>query len=299
MEVDNLKIGWIGTGKMGSPMSACLAKAGFSVSVFDIDSGNMQASIDSGAKGVNSKQELVMESDIVFSMIPNDAALLNVALDDDGILSSMTPGSTYVDMSTVSPYASENIAKESKTKNIDFLCAPVSGSTILAEQGNLTIMASGSSKAYDMAKGLFDIIGSKNYYVGTDQQALYLKLSINLLAASTVAALAEATTLGRKGGVDWDLMLDVMNESVIASPLLKYSIPPLKKRAFSPAFAAEQMNKDMGLIVKAAEDVDVPVSVALMVRDLYRSIVEDGHGSENLTIAVREIEKAAGLGEPS
>lgn len=298
MSIANTRIGWVGTGNMGSPMSQCLIGEGASVAVFDVVADNMSASVAAGARAGGSNHDVAADAEFVFSMISDDDVLRAVALGDGGVLSAMQAGTVYVDMSTVSPEVSGEIAVAANTAGIAFVRAPVSGSTILAEAGNLTIMASGPGSAYERCEPLFGAMAAIQFYVGEGEQARYMKLVLNLLAASTIAALAEALTFGRKGGLDWNIMLDVIGDSVVASPLIKYSLPPLKARDFSPAFSTDLMTKDMGLICEAAASVGVPTEIADAVRQLYLATAAGGQGADNLTAAIRHIERQVGLGEP-
>lgn len=298
MSLNGIKVGWIGTGNMGSPMSRCLVGGGASVAVFDPASDNMAACVAAGARAGTSNHDVAADADIVLSMIPDDDVLRIVALGDKGVLAAMQPGAIYVDMSTVSPEVSIEVAAAADDAGIAFVRAPVSGSTILAEAGNLTIMASGSAAAYQRCEPLFEAMAAIQFYVGEGEQARYMKLVLNLLAASTIGALAEALTFGRKGGLDWNVMLDVIGDSVVASPIVKYSLPPLKARNFSPAFSTDLMNKDMGLICEAAANVGVPTDIGDAVRRLYIATAEGGQGADNLTAAIRQLERQIGLGEP-
>ena len=298
MSLEGDKVGWVGTGNMGSPMSHCLIGDGASVAVFDPAADNMSAAVSVGARAGTSNHDVAADAEFVFSMIPDDDVLRAVALGDGGVLSAMSPGSVYVDMSTVSPEVSGEVAAAADAAGIGYLRAPVSGSMILAEAGNLTIMASGPEDAYGRCEPLFEAMSAIRFYVGEGEQARYMKLVLNLLAASTIAALAEATTFGRKGGLDWNVMLDVIGDSVVASPIVKYSLPPLKARDFSPAFSSDLMTKDMGLICEAATSVGVPTDIADAVRRLYFATVKGGQGADNLTAAIRQLERQVGLGEP-
>jgi 3-hydroxyisobutyrate dehydrogenase-like beta-hydroxyacid dehydrogenase len=298
MSLNGIKVGWIGTGNMGSPMSRCLVGGGASVAVFDPANDNMAACVAAGARAGTSNHDVAVDADIVFSMIPDDDVLRVVALGDKGVLAAMQPGAIYVDMSTVSPEVSGEVAAAADEAGIAFVRAPVSGSTILAEAGNLTIMASGPADAYQRCEPLFEAMAAIQFYVGEGEQARYMKLVLNLLAASTIGALAEALTFGRNGGLDWNVMLDVISDSVVASPIVKYSLPPLKARDFSPAFSTDLMNKDMGLICEAAANVGVPTDIGDAVRRLYSATAEGGQGADNLTAAIRQLERQIGLGEP-
>ena len=298
MNLEGNKVGWVGTGNMGSPMSRCLIGAGASVAVFDPVADNMAAPIDAGARGGTSNHDVAADADFVFSMIPDDDVLRAVALGDGGVLSAMQTDAVYVDMSTVSPEVSGEVAAAAEEAGIAFVRAPVSGSTLLADAGNLTIMVSGPEEAYQRCRPLLDAMAAKQFYVGETEQARYMKLVLNLLAGSLIAALAEALALGRKGSLDWNVMLDVIGDSVVAAPLIKYSLPPLKARDFSPAFATDLMTKDMGLICEAAANVGVPTDIADAVRRLYEATAGGGQGADNLTAAIRQIERQIGLGEP-
>lgn len=298
MSLTGTKVGWIGTGNMGSPMNRCLVGGGASVAVFDPSADNMAACVAAGARAGTSNHDVAADADMVFSMIPDDDVLRIVALGDKGVLAAMQPGAIYVDMSTVSPEVSIEVAAAADEAGVAFVRAPVSGSTILAEAGNLTIMASGPADAYQRCEPLFEAMAAIQFYVGEGEQARYMKLVLNLLAASTVGALAEALTFGRKGGLDWNVMLDVIGDSVVASPIVKYSLPPLKARNFSPAFSTDLMNKDMGLICEAAANVGVPTDIGDAVRRLFIATAEGGQGADNLTAAIRQMERQIGLGEP-
>ncbi|MBO6783961.1 MAG: NAD(P)-dependent oxidoreductase, partial [Alphaproteobacteria bacterium] len=199
MSINGMKIGWIGAGKMGGPMSRNVAAAGGTVSVFDPVAENMAPVVAAGASRAASNTELASGADVVVSMIPNDAVLRAVTVGEDGIFAAMDSGAIYVDMSTVSPEASREVAEAAQAAGIAYLRAPVSGSTALAEAGNLTIMVSGPKAAADVCTPLFEAMGAKTFYLGEDEQARYLKLVINLLVGTTGAVLAEALTLGRKG----------------------------------------------------------------------------------------------------
>jgi 3-hydroxyisobutyrate dehydrogenase len=298
MSLDGIAVGWLGTGNMGSPMSRCLLAAGASVAVFDPNADNMAAPVAAGARAGTSNHDIAADADFVFSMIPDDDVLRAVALGDSGVLSAMRPDAVYVDMSTVSPEVSDEVADAADKAGIAFIRAPVSGSTLLAEAGNLTIMVSGSEPAYARCQPLFEAMAAKLFYVGAQEQARYMKLVLNLLAGSLIAALAEALALGRRGSLDWNVMLDVIGDSVVAAPLIKYSLPPLKARDFSPAFATDLMSKDMGLICEAAAGIGVPTDIADAVRRLYDATADGGQGADNLTAAIRQIERQIGLGEP-
>jgi len=297
MSLNDLKIGWIGAGKMGGPMSRNLVAAGAEVIVFDPVAANVEAVVAGGAQAGASNQDLAQRADIVVSMIPNDVVLRSIALGDDGILVTMKSGATYLDMSTVSPQASAEISADAEAKGIGYVRAPVSGSTVLAEAATLTIMASGPKASYEKCVPLFEVLGAQNFYLGDSEQARYLKLVVNLLVGTTGAVLAEALTLGRKGGLDWQQMLDVIGVSAAASPYVQYNLAPLKARDFSALFTTEQMVKDSRLIRDAGEATGVPLAIGQAMLQMFEDTIETGYGEENLTAAIKMLESKSGLDE--
>jgi 3-hydroxyisobutyrate dehydrogenase-like beta-hydroxyacid dehydrogenase len=169
------------------------------------------------------------------------------------------------------------------------------GSTVLAEKGQLTVFASGPKAAFESARAVFEAISARQYYVGDDQQARYLKLAINHLVGSTAVLLAEAPTLGKKGGLDWAEMLTVIGESVAASPLIRYKLDPLRLRDFKAAFSSSQMLKDMSLVVDAGESVGVPMASPALVRKQFADYAEADGAELDFFSIVRAVELSAGL----
>jgi 3-hydroxyisobutyrate dehydrogenase-like beta-hydroxyacid dehydrogenase len=297
MNLEKMNIGWIGAGKMGAPMSGNVIAAGGAVTVFDPVADNLAKVTAAGGQAGTSNRALAETADIVVSMIPNDAVLRAVTTGDDGIFAVMKPGSVYLDMSTVSPEASAEVDAAARAAGIHYLRAPVSGSTALAEAGALTIMVSGPREAYDRCVPLFEAMGAQNFYLGDSDQARYLKLVVNLLVGTTGAVLAEALTLGRKGGLDWEQMLDVIGVSAAASPYVKYNLDPLKARDFTALFTTEQMVKDSRLICDAGKATGVPMAIGDAMLAMFEETIAAGYGQENLTAAIKLLEGKAGLGE--
>ena len=278
-------------------MSRCVIAAGAKVAVYDPVVASVEAVVSAGARAASSNQDAVSDADVVVSMIPNDTVLTDITFGEDGIFSELKPGTTYVDMSTVSPQASATVATAAAAAGIEYLRAPVSGSTALAAAGNLTIMVSGPKDAAASCANLFEAMGAQHFYLGNNDQARYLKLVVNLLVGTTGAVLAEALTLGRKGGLDWEQMLDVIGESVAASPYVRYNLEPLKARDFSPLFSTEQMVKDSKLICDAGTEAGVPLAIGSVMLQTFLDTAEAGYGEENLTAAIRLLEQRAGLKE--
>jgi len=263
--VDKQKIGWIGLGKMGNPMSKNLIKAGYKLGVYDIMKENVEELIKLGASNPDSLKKLAADSEIVISMIPNDKVLENISISPEGIFEGLNRGTIYIDMSTVSPAVSARVSKIAEAKGITYLRAPVSGSTALAADGKLTIFVSGPKDAYEQCLQMFLSMGQKSFYVGEGEQARYLKLVLNIMVGLTAAVTAEALSFGEKGGMDWNQMIDIVINSVVASPLIIYKAHALREHNFTPAFTADQMAKDFNIILGTGKDMGLPLPMVSMV----------------------------------
>jgi 3-hydroxyisobutyrate dehydrogenase-like beta-hydroxyacid dehydrogenase len=291
----NLKIGWIGTGKMGLPMGRNLQKSGFTVLAYDSDPIRLARS---GLKPVESLKALSLEADILVSMIPNDEVLREIVLGKDGVRSALRPGKLFVDLSTVSPSASAECAEALERNSIEYIRGAVSGSTELAEKALLTVILSGRSDAIERCRPMFAAFGNKLYVVGAKEEARYLKLLINTMVAATAAMCAEALALGEKGGIEWNRMLDVLSDSVVASPLIKYKVALLRKRDYTPAFTCEQMLKDLSLARDAAQGCGISLPLLSEVNHLFERAAAAGDGELDFFAVLRSVEQSAAI-EPS
>jgi len=288
-----MKVAWIGVGKMGLPMASHLLAAGHSVVACDLVPALMQAAVARGARPADTPAAAARQVDVVFSSIPDDRALRTAALSDSGVLAGTRPGTVYVDTSTVSAEASAEVAAAAVSKGVHYLRVTVSGNNKMAEAKALTIMASGDRAVYDKCRPLLALFGPQQYYVGEAEQARTLKLAVNLMVYATIAGLAEALALGRRGGVDWEQMLDVMAASAIGSPLLKAKSGSLKARDFSATFTCLQARKDLGLIASAAAASGVPAPVAEIAARLIEDCIAHGGGDEDYAAMIKAVERGA------
>jgi len=271
-------IGWIGLGKMGNPMSRNLLKAGYSLSVYDIQEGAVKKLAERGATVAESAVAVARGAKVTISMIPDDKALEDVALGENGVLAGAAPGSIYIDMSTVSPALSSRVAEAAAGKHVKYLRAPVSGSTESADAGALTILASGPREAFEECKDIFNVMGQKVFYTGEGDEARYLKLLINIMVGITSAMTAEALVLGKKGGLDWEKMIDIINGSVVTSPLIGFKVQLLKEQKFTPAFTVDQMTKDFDLALETGRALNIPLLLTSLTRELYGIMKATGRG---------------------
>jgi 3-hydroxyisobutyrate dehydrogenase-like beta-hydroxyacid dehydrogenase len=289
---DKQKIGWIGLGKMGDPMSQNLLKAGYQVTVWNRSQEKAKAVVDAGATLVGSIAEVVKQSDVVISMISDDPVLESVSAE---VFGAAAKGTIYIDMSTVSPVASARVAEAAAKAGVKYLRAPVSGSTALATAATLTIFASGPKDAYETCVEIFNCMGQKAFHVGADEEARHLKLVMNMMVGLTAAMVGEALTFGKKGGIDWDDMIDIVGASVAASPLFGYKSAILKERNFAPAFTVAQIAKDFDIALETAKSNDTAMPLTSIVRQFYGVMKAKGKGELDFFAYVTEMEEMSGI----
>lgn len=292
---DTPRIGWIGLGKMGVPMAGHLLDAGFALTVHNRSAGPEAALGDAGAEVAESPAAVAANSDIIVSMISDDAALADVADGANGIFGAAPPGTLFVDMSTVSPDASVQVAARAEECGIGYLRAPVSGGVALAVAGTITVLASGARADFERAEPVFDAMGKKSFHVGEGEESRYIKLALNMMVGMTAAMMGEALVFAERGGAARDIFLDVLGESAIASPLVGYKLEPMRQRNFAPTFSTRQMAKDYDLLLGAARQTETPMPLAAFVRQIWSSMIASGAGEEDFLAYVKTMEALSGM----
>ena len=285
-----MKLGFVGVGKMGQPMAGHLLNAGHSVAACDLSPALVQAIVARGATPAATPADAARDVEIVFSSLPDDAALRKVAA---GVLSGARPGTVFVDTSTVSPSVSAEVSRDFAAKRVPYLRVAVSGNNKMAEQAALTVIASGEKAVYEKCRPLLTLFGPSQYYVGEAEQARALKLAINLMVYATLAGLGEALAIGKRNGLDWAQMIDVMAASAIGSPLLKAKSGALKAHDFSATFNCLQARKDLTLINGAAAAGGVPAPVAAIATRLIEDCIASGSAEEDYAAMIKSVERAA------
>jgi 3-hydroxyisobutyrate dehydrogenase-like beta-hydroxyacid dehydrogenase len=291
-------VGWIGIGKMGLPMSVLVAKAGYAVTAFDQSAARIAAAREQGILIAGSAAEAVSGRPVVITSLPDDAVLHAVMLGAGGIIGAMASNAILIETSTVSAEASAEVNAAARARGIAYLRAPVSGNASIVHTGALTCFVSGPSDAFESVKPLFAAFTRAQTYLGPSEEARYAKLAVNLMIAVSAAMMAESLALARKGGIAWQDILKVLDDSAVASPMVKYKTAPLRTRDFESTFSCKQMAKDLDLILGAGHAVGVPLQLAAQVRETYGSIVAQGDGETDFIATVRHLEKLSGLGEP-
>jgi 3-hydroxyisobutyrate dehydrogenase-like beta-hydroxyacid dehydrogenase len=296
---ENTSIGWAGIGKMGAPMSRRVLEAGYRIHVFEPLPENRATIVAQGANVSHSLEDLAASSDVIILTIPNDAVLRDLVFGENALSTVMKSGQILVEMSTVSPTISAEVANAMAERGVAYLRAPVSGSTATASAGTLSVMASGPEEAFKRLEPIFECFSSKRFYVGGAEEARYLKLVLNALVGATSALLGEALTLGLKGNLTLETMLNVICESAVASPLIAYKRELLIQRNFDPAFSVSQMMKDFDLILDAARSDHIPMYMASMIRQQYETAYTEGLAEKDFFVLFEQLERRAGLMPPA
>lgn len=271
-------VGLIGLGNMGSAFAERLLEAGFDLTVFNRTRSRAESLAERGVTVAETAAELAANVDVVLTSLPDDGAFEAVA---DSIVGSARPGTVLVDASTVSPEASARVAALAEPAGIEYLRAPVSGNPSVVRAGNLSFIVSGPRAAQDHAEPVLRAIGSTIHAVGDAEQARVVKLAINLMIAGLAQLMAEALVLGEQSGVPRDALLEVMGNSAVGAPFVRYKTEPLLRDDYSATFTTNLMDKDIDLVLDAAEAADVHLPLAGEIKALLRGTIGAGYGDDD------------------
>jgi 3-hydroxyisobutyrate dehydrogenase-like beta-hydroxyacid dehydrogenase len=253
------KLGFVGLGVMGGEMVNRLLEKGHAVTGYNRKKGKAQWLLQKGMKWGNSPREVAAASDVVFSMVTDSAALQAIVEGPDGILAGLTKEKLYADVSTVSPEYSRAVAHKVREKGADMVDAPVSGSVITLQQGNLSVMVGGRKETFEKLKPILLDIGPKVTHVGDNGLALVMKIATNLSLAVQMLAFCEGVLLAEKSGIPRVIAVEVLTNSAIASPMVKYRGPFVLELPKEAWFNVNMMQKDMLLALELARKLDVAV----------------------------------------
>lgn len=300
-----IKIGFVGLGSMGAPLAGRLLP-GNEVQGTNRTKGKAAALIGQGMIWRDTPREAAMGAQVVFSMVTDDAALAAITSGPDGILAGLWPGSIYVDMSTVSPQASRELAGRVREAGATMIDAPVSGSVPAAENGTLSIMAGGAAGAFEKVAPLLRRLGHNVTHVGGNGQGLLLKLAINISLAAQMLAFSEGLLLAERGGIDPALAARAMTESAIGSPMLQARAPLVLDLPARAWFDVRLMHKDIRLALESARESKVPLPAAAAAESVLSQAEKLGFGHRDiaglfqvLADATARPAPAAGTGEPA
>jgi 3-hydroxyisobutyrate dehydrogenase-like beta-hydroxyacid dehydrogenase len=290
------KVGFLGIGTMGSRMSARLLDAGHEVTVWNRSAEKTVPLRAKGAAVAATPAEAASGRDIVLANLTDAAALRSVIAGPGGVLEAVPLPPIFVDMATIAPGESAEVAGLLELRGIAFLRAPVSGTAGVVEAGKLTIMASGDRAAFDAAEPYLAAFSETRYYMGPGEQSRFIKLIHQMMIAGTMQIWAEGLAMGEKAGLDWDQMLDVLAGSAVGSGVVKSKIALLKARDYGhPAMSLHNIVKDLDLALRAGAEVDVELPATRRVRELYQPALDAGLEWKDYAAILLEIERRAGL----
>lgn len=289
-------LGFVGLGVMGSRMVKRLLDAGHTVTGHNRTKSKGQWLLDAGMEWGDTPRAVAEAADVTFSMVTNTAALQAVTDGPDGILAGLGSGKIYVDMSTVSPASSRDLASRVAAKGAHMLDAPVSGSVVTLEEGKLSIMVGGDAAAFEKIKPLLQDIGPKVTHVGGNGLAVSMKIATNLSLAVQMLAFSEGVLLAEKSGIQRETAVEVLLNSVIASPMVKYRGPFVLKMPDEAWFNINMMQKDMSLALELGRELDVPLPTTAVTNELLTAARGMGLAEQDFAILFTVLARMSGVG---
>jgi 3-hydroxyisobutyrate dehydrogenase/2-hydroxy-3-oxopropionate reductase len=290
------KLGFLGLGLMGYPMARNLLRAGHQVAVWS-NTTEKARKLAAGEKGqfCETPKEVAQNADCIFLCLGDTEMVKEVLLGADGVIQGVHSGAVIADCSTISPSESRALAAAFKAKGVDFLDAPVTGSTPGAESGNLTLMIGGDQSVFEKIKPYLEPMGKKIYFCGGPGMGLQAKLTQNLVLSNILMAFNEGMVLAAKGGMDPKLMLDILDNSAAKSGLISYKAPFVFSRNFTTNFSVKWMHKDIGLMLDSGKELGVPLYLTGLTRQLFQTAIAAGHGDEDICSTIKVLEELVGI----
>jgi 2-hydroxy-3-oxopropionate reductase len=287
-------IGFIGLGIMGRPMARNLLKAGYSLVVHSRSQGPVDEIVNAGAQAAGSPRDVAAQCDVLITMLPNSPEVEQVALGPNGIIEGARRGLIFVDMSTISPIVSQKIGRALEPKGVAMLDAPVSGGEKGAIDGALSIMVGGDKDVFQRVLPIFQAMGKTITLLGPLGFGGFTKLANQIIVAVNLTALAEALTLGKKAGLDRDLLLTALAGGLAGSKCLEQKRANYVSNTYNPGFKVDLHYKDLGLIMESARALGVPLPATAVVQELFNALRVKGRGGLDHSGVITLLEDLAG-----
>src|ERR1700693_70108 len=294
LSTNQVKLGFIGLGNMGSRIAKRLLDHGYQLSVYDRDPAKTQVIATHGAAVAENIHELAHTADVVLSCLTNDEAVRSVYAEPNGIFAGARPGTVVLEMSTVSPETSRDLHKLGARGGIEVLDVAISGSTTAAEQGILTLLAGGNRGLFRAAEPIFESVAKQYFLLGGPGSGTAMKLVVNTLLGVGMQAIAEAVVLGEKAGLDRKNLLDVLSQTAVIAPAHVGKLSRIAINDYTPQFLLRLMNKDFKLILQAAAEARIPMPAT---EAAFRVNSEElaGGEEEDFSAVLRRMEEVAGI----
>ncbi|MDQ0860643.1 2-hydroxy-3-oxopropionate reductase [Bacillus sp. V2I10] len=288
-------IGFIGLGIMGKPMALNLLSKGYSVTVNDINKDAVQALVQSGATSAESPKKMSESCEIIITMLPASQHVQQVVLGENGVLSGANSGTVIIDMSSISPVISKELAEAAAEKGVEMLDAPVSGGEPKAIDGTLAIMAGGKEEIFEKVKDVLYAMGSEVTLVGGNGSGTTAKLANQVIVNLNIAAMSEALVLAAKAGIDVERMYQAIRGGLAGSAVLDAKVPLILKRNFAAGGRIDINLKDMTNVMETAHQIGVPMPLSSQLLEIFHTLKVDGKAAEDHGGIVQYFEKLANV----
>lgn len=289
------RVGFIGLGIMGRPMASNLLKAGFCVVAHTRTRSKVDALVALGAEAGSSPCDVATRSDIVITMVPDTPDVRHVMLGADGVIEGAHDGLVAIDMSTISPTATQEIAAVLASQGVHMLDAPVSGGEAGAIAGTLSIMVGGDEAVFTQCQPVFAAMGKRITYIGPHGHGQIAKLCNQVVGVLTLEAVAEGVVLASKAGVDVRRVIDALSGGAADSWMLRNQAPRMLARDFAPGFFIHLQQKDLRLVMELAGKLSAPLPGTALVHQLFSAVEATGGGALGTQALVLALERLAGL----
>ncbi len=287
------KIGFIGLGIMGKPMAINLIKAGYKLMVYDIRKEPVKEVVVAGAKEGTSSRDVAAHSEVVITMLPNSPEVKEAVLGEDGVLDGAQEGMILIDMSSIAPLVSKEVAAEAAKKGVEMLDAPVSGGEPKAKDGTLSIMVGGKKEVFEQVEDILKVMGASVVLVGDIGSGNTTKLANQIIVALNIAAMSEAMVLATKAGVDPERVYQAICGGLAGSTVLDAKVPLALAGNFKPGFRIELHIKDLANALETAHKIGVPVPLASGVMEIMQALKVDGKAGDDHGGIIQFYEKLA------
>ncbi len=288
-----MKVGFIGLGIMGKPMSKNLIKAGYSLVVSDRNADVVAELVAAGAQSATSAKAIAEQSDVIITMLPNSPHVKEVALGEGGIVEGAKPGTVLIDMSSIAPLASREISEGLKAKGIEMLDAPVSGGEPKAIDGTLSVMVGGDKALFDKYYDLLKAMAGSVVHTGDIGAGNVTKLANQVIVALNIAAMSEALSLATKAGVNPELVFEAIRGGLAGSTVLEAKAPMVLNRNFKPGFRIDLHIKDLSNALDTSHGVGAQLPLTAAVMEMMQALRADGHGNDDHSAIACYYEKLA------
>ena len=288
-----MKIGFIGLGIMGKPMSKNLLKAGYSLVVYDLFKDSVNEVVAAGAEEGFSPKDVAQRTDIIITMLPNSPHVKTAILGENGVLEGAKKDSIIIDMSSIAPLASKEVAAEAIKKGVEMLDAPVSGGEPKAIDGTLSIMIGGKQEIFDKCFDILTKMGKSVVLCGEIGAGNTTKLANQIIVALNIAAMSEALVLGAKAGVNPETIFKAIRGGLAGSTVLDAKAPMVLEGNFMPGFKIDLHIKDLANAIETGHDVGVPLPLTSQVMEILQALKVDGKGQNDHSAIVQFYEKLA------